>query len=197
MARQFCKFAAEMSPSCAHHSVSSYAIKLTLLICWFVSKAPITSLTWGHNDRRLFVATGNMIHVAWVSRRIPSLQHLSRQRVRHSLTKKSLLDAIEMPSLMRNLLLPMFASTVHVSVHQLLIYLALPPSFPSSLLPSLPSFLPPFLPPSFPPLFLSPLSSFLLVSVCLPRFFLLLHLHPLSSPLWYFHVPFQLGLLHF
>ena len=99
-------------------------------------KAPITSLTWGHNDRRLFVATGNVIHVAWVSRRIPSLQHLSRQRVRHSLTKKSLLDAIEMPCLMRNLLLPMFASTVHVSVHQLLIYLAL--SLHSSLPLSLP-----------------------------------------------------------
>ena len=25
-------------------------------------------MTWGHNDRRLFVATGAHVHAAWVSR---------------------------------------------------------------------------------------------------------------------------------
>ncbi|CAG7816487.1 unnamed protein product, partial [Allacma fusca] len=30
----------------------------------------VTALTWGHNDKRLFVATGKMIHVGWVSKRV-------------------------------------------------------------------------------------------------------------------------------
>ncbi len=33
----------------------------------FEIKCPVTALTWGHNDKRLFVSTGNRIHVGWVS----------------------------------------------------------------------------------------------------------------------------------
>ena len=79
-------------------------------------QAPITSLTWGHNDRRLFVATGAVILVACVSRRIPSLQHLSRLRLRRLLDDPTQLERLPMPRPLRNLVRPLFSSTVHVSL---------------------------------------------------------------------------------
>ena len=41
----------------------------------------ITALTWGHNDKRLFVAAGSHIHVAWVTRKIATLQLMCRRTV--------------------------------------------------------------------------------------------------------------------
>ena len=82
-----------------------------------LKKAPISSLTWGHNDRRLFVATGCAVHVAWVSpRRMASLQHLARLKLRRCLKTEQQLDRIAepMPSLIRNLVASLFSSTVHV-----------------------------------------------------------------------------------
>lgn len=35
---------------------------------WYRCQCPVSALTWGHNDRRLFVATGARVHAAWVSR---------------------------------------------------------------------------------------------------------------------------------
>lgn len=79
-------------------------------------KSPITSLTWGHNDRRLFIATGCQIHVAWVSpRRMASLQHLARLRLRLCLSEAEQLDTIGMPRLLRDVVMaPLFSSTIHV-----------------------------------------------------------------------------------
>jgi hypothetical protein len=84
-------------------------------------KAPITSFTWGHNDRRLFVATGCTVHVAWVSpRRIASLQHLARLKLRRCLTGPDQLEdatfADRVPRLIRNLVVSLFSSTVHVNI---------------------------------------------------------------------------------
>lgn len=42
---------------------------------------PLTALCWGHNDRRLFVATGHNLHVAWVVKHVPSLQYLCQRSV--------------------------------------------------------------------------------------------------------------------
>ena len=78
------------------------------------TQSPITSLTWGHNDRRLFVATGCQIHVAWVSpRRMASLQHLARLRLRKCLKDVAQMDSI-MPRLLRDVVAPLFSSTILV-----------------------------------------------------------------------------------
>lgn len=45
------------------------------------TQLPVTALTWGHNDKRLFVATGCVVHMAWVSMRIASLQLLCSLQV--------------------------------------------------------------------------------------------------------------------
>ncbi|KMQ98319.1 tubby-related protein 4-like protein [Lasius niger] len=43
------------------------------------TQCPVSALTWGHNDRRLFVATGARIHAAWVSRcSVPEPRELRR-----------------------------------------------------------------------------------------------------------------------
>src|SRR5690606_5535550 len=31
-------------------------------------QAPITALTWGHNDKRLFIASGYVLHTAWITK---------------------------------------------------------------------------------------------------------------------------------
>lgn len=41
-------------------------------------------MTWGHNDKRLFVATGCIVHMAWVSMRIASLQLMASLQVKFS-----------------------------------------------------------------------------------------------------------------
>lgn len=41
-------------------------------------QCPVSALTWGHNDRRLFVATGARVHAAWVSRWNPLTSSYSR-----------------------------------------------------------------------------------------------------------------------
>nr|CAH0102012.1 unnamed protein product [Daphnia galeata] len=99
------------------------------------TQAPITSFTWGHNDRRLFVATGCAVHVAWVSpRRIASLQHLARLKLRRCLTGPDQLEdanfAERVPRLIRNLVVSLFSSTVHCHVpeeHRIRDYVCRPP----------------------------------------------------------------------
>lgn len=99
------------------------------------TQAPITSFTWGHNDRRLFVATGCTVHVAWVSpRRIASLQHLARLKLRRCLTGPDQLDdpifTDRIPRLIRNLIVSLFSSTVHCHVpeeHRIREYVCKPP----------------------------------------------------------------------
>lgn len=69
-------------------------------------------MTWGHNDRRLFVATGARVHAAWVSRRVGSLQLLSRLAVRASLTRESGVQQLPLPPRLRALVGALFASTI-------------------------------------------------------------------------------------
>ncbi|XP_044002628.1 tubby-related protein 4 [Aphidius gifuensis] len=72
----------------------------------------ISALTWGHNDRRLFIATGARVHAAWVSRRIGSLQLLSRLSVRSSLTHESGVEQLPLPPRLKSLVGALFANTI-------------------------------------------------------------------------------------
>ncbi|OAD54715.1 Tubby-related protein 4 [Eufriesea mexicana] len=79
-------------------------------------ECPVSALTWGHNDRRLFVATGARVHAAWVSRRVGSLQLLSRLTVRAFLTKESSVQQLPLPPRLRASVAALFASTIRCSV---------------------------------------------------------------------------------
>ncbi|XP_054015652.1 tubby-related protein 4-like isoform X1 [Hylaeus anthracinus] len=80
------------------------------------TQCAVSALTWGHNDRRLFVATGARVHAAWVSRRVGSLQLLSRLAVRAALIRESCVQQLPLPPRLRASVAALFASTIRCSV---------------------------------------------------------------------------------
>lgn len=79
-------------------------------------QSPVTALTWGHNDKRLFVATGGVVHIAWVSRRVASLQLLSRLKVASALPLgESSVQSLPLPPRIKHLIGNLFAQTIRVS----------------------------------------------------------------------------------
>lgn len=74
----------------------------------------MSALTWGHNDKRLFLATGTQIHIAWISRRIATLQLLSRLKIYDSIECESQLQKLPLPVRIRNLIGNLFVQTIRV-----------------------------------------------------------------------------------
>uniref|UniRef100_A0AAG5CQ75 SOCS box domain-containing protein n=1 Tax=Anopheles atroparvus TaxID=41427 RepID=A0AAG5CQ75_ANOAO len=68
------------------------------------STYPVSALTWGHNDKRIFIATGTQVHIAWVSRRVASLQLFCRLKVQSSLASEALLPRLPLPSRIKALI---------------------------------------------------------------------------------------------
>ncbi|XP_059488666.1 tubby-related protein 4 isoform X2 [Neocloeon triangulifer] len=94
----------------------------------------VTALTWGHNDKRLFIATGCQMHIAWVSRRIASLQLLSGLKTHTQLKSESHVAALPLPPRIRVLVSNLFAQTIRVSecylpeINQMRDFVSRPPS---------------------------------------------------------------------
>nr|CAH7768940.1 unnamed protein product [Callosobruchus chinensis] len=78
--------------------------------------ARISTLTWGHNDKRLFLATGTQIHIAWVSKRIASLQLLCRLTIHNLIRGESQLAMLPLPMRLRNSIGNLFAQTIRCCV---------------------------------------------------------------------------------
>ena len=77
---------------------------------------PITSMTWGHNDKRIFVATGNHIHVGWVSPNVASLQLLSRLKIHKTLELKTQVEELPLPCRLQNLISTLFIQTIRCCI---------------------------------------------------------------------------------
>lgn len=71
-------------------------------------------MTWGHNDKRLFVSTGNQIHVGWVSPQVASLQLLARLSVHRTLSSPDKVHLLPLPCRLQNLIGMLFAKTIRV-----------------------------------------------------------------------------------
>ncbi|KAK4881757.1 hypothetical protein RN001_005076 [Aquatica leii] len=80
------------------------------------TQTAISALTWGHNDKRIFLATGTQIHIAWVSRRIATLQLLCRLCIHNSIVHESQLPALPLPARIRGLIANLFAQTIRCCV---------------------------------------------------------------------------------
>lgn len=78
------------------------------------SLAPVSALTWGHNDKRLFVATGTQVHIAWVSRRIATLQLLCRLQIQTCVGSEYLLPFLPLPTRIKLLISNLYAQTIRV-----------------------------------------------------------------------------------
>lgn len=79
------------------------------------SSSAVSALTWGHNDKRLFIATGTQVHIAWVSRRVASLQLLCRLQIQASIGSEIILPLLPLPSRIKSLIGNLFAQTIRVS----------------------------------------------------------------------------------
>ncbi|XP_018578062.1 tubby-related protein 4 [Anoplophora glabripennis] len=95
-----------------------YNEKGVLLYCTVIPDrhSRISTLTWGHNDKRLFLATGTQIHIAWVSKRIASLQLLCRLRIHNLIPNESQLASLPLPLRLRNIIGNLFAQTIRCCV---------------------------------------------------------------------------------
>ncbi|OQR73827.1 tubby-related protein 4-like [Tropilaelaps mercedesae] len=82
------------------------------------AEKPVTALTWGHNDKRLFIATGNVIHIAWVTRRMASLQLLSRLTIHKALKCEQEIARLHLPARLRALVANLFGQTVKCTLPQ-------------------------------------------------------------------------------
>ncbi|XP_065095861.1 tubby-related protein 4 isoform X2 [Ochlerotatus camptorhynchus] len=80
---------------------------------------PVSALTWGHNDKRIFIATGTQVHIAWVSRRVASLQLFCRLQVQASLTSEAMLPKLPLPGRIKALIGNLFAQTIRCCVPDL------------------------------------------------------------------------------
>lgn len=78
------------------------------------STATVSAITWGHNDKRLFIATGTQVHIAWISRRVASLQLLCRLQIQASVGSETLLPLLPLPSRIKSLIGNLFAQTIRV-----------------------------------------------------------------------------------
>ncbi|GAB6027071.1 hypothetical protein CHUAL_013797 [Chamberlinius hualienensis] len=91
---------------------------------------PISAMTWGHNDKRLFIATGPYIHVGWVTRKVASLQLLSRLAIYHHLSHEQQARCLSLPKKLLTIVVGLFSPTLKTCFpepHQLKDFVSRPP----------------------------------------------------------------------
>ena len=102
-----------------------YQINLNFLL------HPITAMTWGHNDKRIFIATGAVVHIAWITKKVPSLQLLSRLAVFKMIPNEDSIAKANIPSRIQALICSLFGKTLRCSlpdVNHLRDFVSKPPS---------------------------------------------------------------------
>ncbi|XP_062126840.1 tubby-related protein 4 isoform X2 [Drosophila sulfurigaster albostrigata] len=109
------------TPSCYNNLVKFYTETGTCLYQAHIpcTTATVSAITWGHNDKRLFIATGTQVHIAWVSRRVASLQLLCRLQIQASVGSELLLPLLPLPSRIKSLIGNLFAQTIRCCVPDL------------------------------------------------------------------------------
>lgn len=85
-------------------------------VCFFFQGKPLTALTWGHNDKRLFVGAGCVIHVAWVTKHVATLQFLSHRCIQKVIRLEKNISKLRLPSKLKNGVRALFSPTIKVSV---------------------------------------------------------------------------------
>ncbi|XP_052808903.1 tubby-related protein 4-like isoform X1 [Mya arenaria] len=73
---------------------------------------PLTALCWGHYDRRLFIAAGHQLHVAWVVKHVPSLQYLTQRSVQALVNKDHNIEKLPLPAKLCSNLQALFTPTI-------------------------------------------------------------------------------------
>ena len=81
----------------------------------FVLQRPLSALTWGHNDQRLFVACGSILHVAWIEKGVAPLQVLCREVITPLVNEEKQIGKLPLPPRLRNYVSERLLLTIKVS----------------------------------------------------------------------------------
>ncbi|CAL1531626.1 unnamed protein product, partial [Lymnaea stagnalis] len=73
---------------------------------------PLTAMTWGHNDKRLFLAAGCHMYVAWVSKQVAPLQFLCQRVVHHAVRTERAVEKLPIPQRLRCGVKALFSPTI-------------------------------------------------------------------------------------
>uniref|UniRef100_A0A8D8VT80 Tubby-related protein 4 n=1 Tax=Cacopsylla melanoneura TaxID=428564 RepID=A0A8D8VT80_9HEMI len=97
------------------YSIAGVTLYSTPIPC---TQFPVTALTWGHNDRRIFVATGPEVHIAWVSTRISSLQLICSLQIYKEIAAgaKQTVAQLPLPSRIQQIISKLFMHTIRCPV---------------------------------------------------------------------------------
>ncbi|XP_067676571.1 tubby-related protein 4-like isoform X1 [Haliotis asinina] len=73
---------------------------------------PLTALTWGHNDKRLFIAAGCHLYVAWISKQVAPLQFLCQRVIQKVCRQEKYVDRLPLPTRLRLGAQALFSPTI-------------------------------------------------------------------------------------
>lgn len=73
---------------------------------------PVTAITWGHLDKRLFIATGCFVNIAWISYKLASLQLLSAMAVQKCLINEHSVELLPVVQCLQSLVSSLFGRTI-------------------------------------------------------------------------------------
>ncbi|XP_050392635.1 tubby-related protein 4 [Patella vulgata] len=73
---------------------------------------PLTALTWGHNDKRLFIAAGCNLYVAWVNKQIAPLYFLCQRVTQTCIQQEKNATRLPLPVRLRLGIQALFSPTV-------------------------------------------------------------------------------------
>ena len=76
---------------------------------------PLTAITWGHNDKRIFLAVGCQLYVAWVSKHVAPLYFLCNRVVHKCVRHEKNADQLPLPQRLRQGVQSLFSPTIKVS----------------------------------------------------------------------------------
>lgn len=76
---------------------------------------PISALSWGHNDYKLFVAASNQLYSVSVDKEIPSLQSICQRAITAALQHKDKSYDLVLPTRMKVGLAQSFTSIIKVN----------------------------------------------------------------------------------
>ncbi|XP_077868166.1 tubby-related protein 4-like [Saccoglossus kowalevskii] len=76
------------------------------------SQKPLSALTWGHNDNRLFIACGPLLHVAWIQKKVAPLQFLCREILANLAEDEKTIAKLPLPSRIKDYVQERFSETI-------------------------------------------------------------------------------------
>ncbi|RUS90890.1 hypothetical protein EGW08_001397 [Elysia chlorotica] len=81
-------------------------------VCVCVQGKPLTALTWGHNDKRLFAAAGRHLYVAWVSTQVAPLHFLCQRVLHRAVRSERAVERLPLPQRLRCGVKALFSPTI-------------------------------------------------------------------------------------